>query len=205
MGWRVPLKPPLHQPDLESPKQASNGVVRCTPGHCCYELNLLSHSEHDMAVRRELIAVVERGFALPLDGIHGQAHWRRVHGNGSRLAELNGADLDTVQLFAYLHDSRRVDDGWDLDHGRRAADFVESLQGSLLDLPAESLERLAFACAFHSDGLTEADITVQTCWDADRLDLGRIGIQPDPGRMCTSAARDPAIIRWAVRRSQAGR
>ncbi len=158
-----------------------------------------------MAVSRELIAVVERGFALPLDGIHGQAHWRRVHAYGSRLAELNGADLDTVQLFAYLHDSRRVDDGWDLDHGRRAADFVESLQGSHLDLPVESLERLAFACAFHSDGLTEADITVQTCWDADRLDLGRIGIQPDPGRMCTRAGRDPAIIRWAVLRSQAGR
>ncbi len=205
MGWQVPLRLPLHQPDLESPKQASNGVVRCSPGHLCSELNLLSDSEHDMAVSRELIAVVERGFALPLDGIHGQAHWRRVHAYGSRLAELNGADLETVQLFAYLHDSRRVNDGWDLDHGRRAADFVESLQGSLLDLPVECLKRLAFACAFHSDGLTEADITVQTCWDADRLDLGRIGIQPDPGRMCTRAGRDPAIIRWAVRRSRAGR
>jgi uncharacterized protein len=157
-----------------------------------------------MAVSRELIAVVERGFALPLDGIHGQAHWRRVHANGSRLAELIGADLDIVQLFAYLHDSRRVDDGWDLDHGRRAAQLIEFLQGALLDHSEENLECLAFACAFHSDGLMEADITVQTCWDADRLDLGRIGIQPDPDRLCTSAARDPAIIRWAVRRSQTG-
>jgi uncharacterized protein len=156
-----------------------------------------------MAVSSELIALVERRFALSLHGIHGPAHWQRVHAIGLRLAELTGADPDTIELFAYLHDSRRLEDGWDLDHGRRAADFAKSLQGSVLELPDDSLQRLTYACTFHSDGLTEADITVQTCWDADRLDLGRIGIQPDPARLCTSAAQDPAIIRWAVRRSQA--
>jgi uncharacterized protein len=158
-----------------------------------------------MALPQDLIVWVERQFALSLNGIHGSAHWRRVHDNGLRLAEQNGADLDVVELFAYLHDSRRLDEGWDLDHGRRAADVVRTLQGSIFELPSRSLEHLAFACAFHSDGLIQADITVQTCWDADRLDLGRIAIQPDPSRLCTSAARGPDIIEWAVRRSRARR
>jgi uncharacterized protein len=42
---------------------------------------------------------------------------------------------------------------------------------------------------FHSHGSTEADSTVQACWDADRLDLVRIGIEPEPDRLCTDAAR----------------
>jgi uncharacterized protein len=31
----------------------------------------------------------------------------------------------------------------------------------------------------HSEGAVHADPTVQTCWDADRLDLGRVGVMPD--------------------------
>ena len=30
----------------------------------------------------------------------------------------------------------------------------------------------------HSDGAVDSDPTIQTCWDADRLDLGRVGIKP---------------------------
>jgi hypothetical protein len=33
------------------------------------------------------------------------------------------------------------------------------------------------------------DVTIQTCWDADRLDLGRVGIRPDPARMGTEAGK----------------
>ncbi|MBN1138700.1 MAG: hypothetical protein JXM73_19090, partial [Anaerolineae bacterium] len=88
------------------------------------------------------------------------------------------------------------------DHGRRAADLVRSLNDRLLGLADEGLDSLAYACAYHSDGLVEANVTVQTCWDADRLDLGRIGIRPDPCHLCTPAAQDPAMIEWAWRRSQ---
>jgi uncharacterized protein len=31
--------------------------------------------------------------------------------------------------------------------------------------------------------------TLQACWDADRLDVGRVGIAPKPHRLCTEAAR----------------
>ena len=40
-----------------------------------------------------------------------------------------------------------------------------------------------------------------TCWDADRLDLGRVGIRPDPRRLFTAAARSPELLSWAYQRS----
>ena len=149
-----------------------------------------------------LLKLVRRTFALPLRGIHGEAHWQRVHENGQRLAQQTGADARIVELFAYLHDSRRLDDGWDRDHGQRAAEFVRSLNDELLALSEDGLESLIYACTYHSDGLMEASVTVQTCWDADRLDLGRIGVRPDPCHLCTPAAQDPATIDWAWARSR---
>ena len=40
-------------------------------------------------------------------------------------------------------------------------------------------------------------MTIQTCWDADRLDLGRVGMMLHPARLCTEAARDPEVLKWA--------
>jgi len=153
-------------------------------------------------VPQDLVSLVETGYALHLDGIHGRAHWARVRAHGMRLAELTGANRQIVELFALLHDSKRLNDGRDPHHGARAAEFARSLQGSLLDLSEAQFELLHYACAHHTSGLTEADITVQTCWDADRLDLGRIGIRPDPRRLCTDAAREATLIRWAYRQSR---
>ena len=45
---------------------------------------------------------------------------------------------------------------------------------------------------------------VQTCFDADRLDLARVGKTPDPAVLSTDAAREPETIRWAVERSLKG-
>jgi uncharacterized protein len=155
-------------------------------------------------ISKVLLAEVRSGFALRLDGLHGEAHWDRVCENGLFLAERTGADVDVVELFAYLHDAKRLNDGWDKEHGLRAAQYVRRLGGALLMLSDRQLDLLAHACAHHSEGLTEADVTVQTCWDADRLDLGRIDIKPEPRFLCTPAARDPAMIKWAFRKSQQG-
>jgi len=153
----------------------------------------------------DLLGTVRREFALSLDGVHGESHWARVRENGLRLAKETGADAQIVELFAYLHDVKRLNDGWDPEHGLRSAAFVNTLPRSLVPLSIDGLALLTFACTHHSDGLTEADITVQTCWDADRLDLGRVYIEPDPRRMCTPAARDPALMEWAFERSQRAR
>ena len=153
-------------------------------------------------VPQELVRLVETGFALDRNGIHGTAHWHRVRTNGLRLAKVTGANQQIVELFALLHDSKRLNDGRDPQHGARAADFAESLRGSVLTLCDEEFELLHYACAHHTSGLIEAEITVQTCWDADRLDLGRIGIRPDARYLCTDAAREPTMIEWAYRQSR---
>jgi uncharacterized protein len=150
----------------------------------------------------ELIQRIRTQFALDWKGILGAPHWARVQDNGLRLAELTGANATVVRLFAFLHDARRLNDHSDPLHGTRAAQFAAELRGTVFELADSEFGLLTLACRGHSDGMLDADITVQTCWDADRLDLGRVGIRPDPARLCTAAARDPALIAWAYRRSR---
>ncbi len=128
-------------------------------------------------------------------------HWGRVRANGLRLAAETGANPRVVELFAVLHDSRRLNDGYDPSHGRRGAENALRFQGRYFELDGSELELLCDACTAHSDGATEADVTVQVCWDADRLDLGRVGIEPSPHKLCTPAARVRQMIEWAYRRS----
>jgi uncharacterized protein len=155
-------------------------------------------------ISEDLILQIQSQYRLRWNGIHGVSHFLRVRDNGLRLAEATGAKPDVVELFAFLHDSRRQNDHCDPGHGKRAADFVRSLQGSVFELPPGDLELLAYACEFHTHGLIDADVTVQTCWDSDRLDLGRAGIRPRASKLCTAAARVPETIRWAYERSVSG-
>ena len=71
-----------------------------------------------------------------------------------------------------------------------------------IDLLGHELEVLEHACHFHSMGRTEGDLIAQICWDADRLDLGRVGVEPEPERLCTDAAKDPDIFDWASDRGR---
>jgi uncharacterized protein len=151
-----------------------------------------------------ILRAVLRQYDLPKFGLHGLTHWARVLENGRLLAGRNRAKIRIVELFAMLHDSRRQDEGGDFEHGGRAAAYVGSLQRDLLQLTDEDLHLLQTACALHTHGLTQADVTVQTCWDADRLDLGRTGTTPDPERLCTAGARDPALIARLDRKSRSG-
>ena len=152
-------------------------------------------------LKREVLRVVREQFRLDWQGIHGAPHWARVRWNGLTMARENGARADVVELFAFLHDSRRMSDGRDREHGARGADFTLQLNRELLRLDRSGLEMLAYAVRHHSDGLVEADVTVQTCWDADRLDLGRVGITPRPDRLCTEQAREPRLLERAYQRS----
>ncbi|MGO9117211.1 MAG: hypothetical protein ACLQPD_06315 [Desulfomonilaceae bacterium] len=43
-----------------------------------------------------------------------------------------------------------------------------------------------------------------TCWDADRLDIGRVGLKPVARKLCTEAAKKPEMIEWAYERSLKG-
>jgi uncharacterized protein len=155
-------------------------------------------------ITKDLISALRGQFRLDWEGIHGAPHWERVRANGLRLAAQTGANSRVVEYFAFLHDTQRFNDGSDPGHGGRAADFAATIMGRHVLLTDPELALLQEACRGHSDGLMEADITVMTCWDADRLDLGRVGITPDPDRLCTPAARDPATLDWAFERSLRG-
>ena len=115
------------------------------------------------------------------------------------IADVNGADPEVVTLFAVFHDSRRVSEFDDDGHGLRGGEFARSLRGSLVHLDDARFELLFEACRLHTDGLTSSEPTVQACWDADRLDLGRVGITPKPNRLCSEEARK--LLSWANARA----
>jgi len=97
-------------------------------------------------IRRELIDIIRKQFALNWKGLHGAPHWARVRENGLRLAETTGAKTEVVELFAFLHDSRRKNDDSDYEHGKRAAMFAQTLAGSMFELALSELEDLLTAC-----------------------------------------------------------
>ena len=142
-----------------------------------------------------------KGYRLKPEGVHGIGHWGRVMENGVQLAALTGANMRVVQLFALFHDSRRLNDALDPGHGQRGAALAGGMNGGLFTLAANELALLKDACIRHTKGLTAADITVQTCWDADRLDLPRVKIFPAPALLCTIPARDKEFMAQASQRS----
>ncbi len=153
---------------------------------------------------KALIDDILRQYSLSPKGIHGPSHWARVLENGRTLARKTGARIEVVELFAVFHDARRLNDGWDRGHGLRGAELALQWQETHFHLSGGDFDLLYQACRDHTDGGTAAEVTVQTCWDADRLDLGRVRINLDREYLCTEAARDPAVMDWADRRSRTG-
>jgi uncharacterized protein len=151
-----------------------------------------------------ILRAVLEDYPLPWDGDHGVAHWARVLENGRRLVQETGAVAEVVELFAILHDSRRINEFTDPDHGPRAAEFAKTLRGRLFELPDHEFGLLHRACAGHTHERTHPDVTIRTCWDSDRLDLGRVGITPHPQYLCTEVAKRPETILWADGRAEMG-
>ncbi len=146
---------------------------------------------------KPILKAILADYALPWHGPHGVVHWARVLENGRRLTEETGANLDIVTLFAVLHDSRRINELSDPQHGPRAAAFAGTIRGKLFELSDHDFALLHRACAGHTHERTHPDVTIQTCWDSDRLDLGRVGVVPHPSRLCTKPACRPDILNWA--------
>jgi uncharacterized protein len=145
-----------------------------------------------------LLSRILQDYALWPNGVHGVAHWARVLENGKRVGQLTeGADPDVIELFAVFHDSRRVNDQRDDGHGRRGAELARQLRGKYYDIDDARFALLEYACQEHTHGRTQADPTVQVCWDSDRLDLLRVGTRPHPRLLCTDAAKTSVIMEWA--------
>ncbi|MEM1294783.1 MAG: hypothetical protein AAGH89_05415 [Verrucomicrobiota bacterium] len=148
-----------------------------------------------------ILALAKRHCTISVKGVHGVAHWQRVRENGQRVAEGSGANLEVVELFAYLHDCCRVNDWLDPRHGPRAADYAETLRGTAIQLEDDAFDLLYEAIHDHTSGHHHDDVTIGTCWDADRLDIGRVGKRPNRKYLSTAAAKDEAVMTWAYQRS----
>lgn len=128
----------------------------------------------------DLIGEIREGYPLNWLGIHGASHWARVLLNGIELCSFTGANLNILAMFSLFHDSRRVCDLIDPDHGRRGGALARSLLSGRPEWDEESLSILCEACEKHTAVKHHPNPTIQTCWDADRLDLPRIGAVVDP-------------------------
>ncbi len=155
-------------------------------------------------ISNELILAIRDQLQINWSGIHSVSHLARVYENGIHLVESTGANKRVVKLFALFHDSRRLNESWDPEHGPRGADLAESWRGKYFELPDSEFDLLFTACSLDTQAKTHVDTTIKTCFDADRLDLGRVGKTPDPRFLCTEAARDPRTIEWATQRSISG-
>ena len=141
-------------------------------------------------VNKQFVKLCYDQYQMNHQGYHGFQHWARVFQNGRHIAQEENANTKVVDLFALLHDTQRRNENRDPQHGYRAAKYAHSIRGKWFDLSNKEMRLLDEALTYHSDGYTDADITVQTCWDADRLDLGRVGIQPSAKKLCTQTAKN---------------
>jgi uncharacterized protein len=110
---------------------------------------------------------------------HGPRHWRDVARVGMALsAGRVDADADVLLLFAAAHDTQRLSEYADPEHGLRASIVVRKMQ---LPLTSGQLDTLVVALALHDLGAKTKNATIGCCWDADRLTLWRVGLVPHPG------------------------
>lgn len=130
---------------------------------------------------------------------HGPGHWNRAMLHAAAVSRALGISPLVPSVFALVHDSQRMHDGDDPEHGPRAARFVRENRQALFGfLDATEIDLLCQACVDHSDGVTHGPAHVQACFDADRLDLGRVNICPSPRYLCTDYARQSGVIRQAL-------
>jgi uncharacterized protein len=128
----------------------------------------------------------------------GPERWKRVALTGLEVASLTpGCDPEIVVLYAILCDSQRENEGDDPDHVKRALRFARSLREiGVFELSDERMALLERAIRDHEKGRTSRNPTIGACFDADRLNLWRVGVQPDPRLLSTAAAKDEDLIQW---------
>lgn len=138
--------------------------------------------------------------------IHGFNHWHRVQKIGHYLCDRNGADKKVIDYFAYFHDISRKTEGSEFEHGQKSAQIIRKYfeeKERELELTQEQYNLLLEAVSNHDNENSHSDnLTVQTCWDADRLDLWRLRIVPDPDLLNTEIAKQKETIEWAKQFNQ---
>lgn len=158
-----------------------------------------------MNSKQKLFDIIKSQYKLDINkGYHGVTHWNRVAKIGSELAKMTGANPEVVDYFSLLHDCCRENEDKEPEHGYNAVVFCIKNK-SLIELADKDFGRLMVAIGGHPGGMISKDMTIATCWDADRLDLGRVGQIPDKLYLSTRQASIPDFYEWATKLHQRGK
>jgi uncharacterized protein len=131
-----------------------------------------------------LLGESESRFTLGTKSVHGPRHWKAVLANGMKLADALEVDRALVAVFALVHDCRRENEWQDPRHGERAAAVARELNGRFYDFSKPRIDKLAEAIHWHDAGKVSGDIDISCCWAADRIELRRVGIEPERWGFC---------------------
>lgn len=156
--------------------------------------------------KRDIVNTV-RPLARCQSELHGVAHWARVCRFGEYLARrmlLPDRYAECVSVFAWTHDLARINDEGGREHAIDGACYLDTVAPiAFPSLLPEQHAIVRTAIHYHSHGCATDEAkyqgwfeglegdrgkildTVACCWDADRLDLLRLGFEPDPARMST--------------------
>lgn len=139
-------------------------------------------------INPQVLSLIKREAKLFDSLQHGLPHWKSVERNGLYLAQFTGADPKVVVYFAYFHDCMRQNEFDDPEHGPRAAKYLKQHKDRL-NLNDDQFRNLLHAVSGHTHARKEINKTISTCWDADRLDIGRVGIPPMAKYMFSDEAK----------------
>ena len=109
----------------------------------------------------EVVHVCTRASLLE-SPLHGKKHWFKVYAN-CRILKPGDEFRKFFFAFAMLHDCRRE------------MEFQDEAHGYLASLTVPEYPVLRDAIQYHSLGATTDDPLMGVCWDADRLELPRVG------------------------------
>lgn len=128
-------------------------------------------------------------FWLPDSELHTKEHSSRVLLMALLIADqkgLNNMEMDALAMAAVFHDTRRLDDGIDQGHGRRAAEYYkEYCESNELSFDARTYSIIYYHDQDDSLGISEIEqknhldegivLLYQIFKDADALDRFRLG------------------------------
>jgi len=147
----------------------------------------------------QLLDEARDGAVLAHEPMHGERHWRAVAWAGLRICEHHPkARPDVMIAFGLMHDCRRETDDWDPEHGARAGIFAARSAPLRRLLGAEGRDLVAEACSLHERGMSRPDApAIGACWDADRVNLVRLGFRLDPRYFTLLSPADGSLERMA--------
>ena len=129
--------------------------------------------------------------------VHGQDHIERVIFFALVLAwkyELDKRDTDIIRYAACLHDTKRVNDGWDTDHGKRAAS--ESIKYANIDKDDTNILQAVITAHSTDDKYMEDVIREYEVTDFDRaIFLAKLFKDADGLDRVRIKRLDPAYLR----------